>query len=110
MKAWIKRPPEKATHNTLQQHVVAMVALKNAEVVPKQKPGEFSFRFTLANSKVVETNSFTVPVPSIKGVKAIEKLGGALIFEIELMDGRKIESNPLQRLPATNQLQLLLLQ
>ena len=102
MKAWIKRPTHKPNHSAMQQNVIAMVALKNAEVVPKPRPGEFSLKFTLANSKVLETNSFLVPVASIKGVKAVEKLGGDFVFEIELSDGRKIETAPLQRLPPTS--------
>jgi hypothetical protein len=97
MRAWIKRPQKPTEAAVVQRMVLGITA---AEMVPTQQIGEVALRLTLANSTVVETNPFKVP--TIKAVKAIEKLGGIIIFEVALTDGRKFETNALQRLPASS--------
>jgi len=99
MKGWIKRP--EAQHNsTAEQHYVPILGITAAEVVEKERPGEVSLKFTLANTKVLETNTFALPAPSsIKSIKAIERPGDLVVFEAELTDGQKIKTNALKRIP-----------
>lgn len=97
MRAWIKRPQKPHETAAVQRVVLGITA---AEVVSTQQIGELALRLTLANSTTVETTPFKVPV--IKAIKAVEKVGGIIIFEIELTDGRKLETNPLQRLPISS--------
>lgn len=94
MRAWIKRPQKPTETATVQRILVGITA---AEIVPIHQD-EAVLKLSLANSSVVETNSFKIP--TIKAIKVVEKLGGIFVFEIELTDGRKIETNALQRLPS----------
>jgi hypothetical protein len=102
MKGWIKRPETHHNSSSEQRHV-PILGITAAEVVEKEQPGEVSLKFTLANTKVLETNTFALPVPpSIKSIKAIERPGYLVVFEAELTDGHKIETNALKRIPSAS--------
>lgn len=99
MKAWIKRPLVRHSSNSV-QHYVPLMGISAAEVIQKQGSGEVSLKFTLPNSRVLETNAFALPAPpSIKSIRAVEKPGNQVTFEVELTDGRKIETNALRWTP-----------